>query len=617
MSTNFFPALTPRYGEDPKTSTGDSGFLTDEKTYDQQVRYWLEAAYEEAKFEHAENEEVKKVSKYIDYIVGKQWPTGRPTYKAAPVNNRVWKLVWELVGLLTDIRPTFEVKNKADKMYDSHAAIINKTIRAWWLDSDVDMTLAFIIIYGILTTGYTKLQWNENLQNGDGDLEALALGPNDVLPLKMRHHLQTSQAVIYQSVQPLGFFKHKFPRKFHLVQPDPAYSRYSTIPERPGHVPSMLYDNLSPAMKRMIGNPQRVSNSAYPEALYREFWIQDWTYNESSATVLMGEKGSNRCYHVKPGERLYPRGRLLAMGGRGIMYDGPNPYWHGKYPFSMLRLNAVPWQSMGLSDLNSMIQLQDIINNILAGVIDMIKKATNPGFFAPKNAFSESQWESMDWGMPGIKAAYSPVSAQKPDFTPPPTLPSYVMQTMMHISREMDTSSGAAAVNAAVQKKQVPSGESLDRIKESQLTPIRLKGRNIEVFLRDLGSQQISNIFQFYDAKRRMFLLGSKGLTFEDFDWDPETMIPQGTDPQDHSRRFKFMIEPDSLLNARRVEKAMIMLRLRMTGDMDRKHLYEVLDLGIDPEDVEKELKREQQAGVPMHPPGKGGKQQGGDMVKR
>lgn len=616
MATNFFPSLMPRFNLDPKSGAEDA-WPGQNTGYESQTRLWLEAAYEEAKSEHDENDEVKKVARYIDYIVGKQWPAGRPTYKAAPVNNRVWKLLWELVGLLTDIRPTFEIKNGGDKKFDPHADIINKAVRSWWLDQDVDMALAFTIIYAILTTGYAKLQWNEDLQNGDGDLEVLPLGPNDILTLKAKNKLQDSQAVIYQAVQPLSFFKKKFPRRYHLVQPDPSYSRYSSMPEKPGHLPAMLYDNLSPAMKRLVGNPARISNSTYPEALYREFWIKDASYNESNATVTVGRPGTNWCYTVSPGKPLYPRGRLLIMGGRAILDDIPNPYWHGKYPFGMLRMNAVPWQFMGLSDLNPQCQLQDIINNILAGVIDMIKKATNPGFFAPKNAFNEAQWESIDWGMPGFKAAYSQIASQKPDFAPAPSLPSYVMQMMMLIAREMDSSSGVAAVSQAVQKKQVPSGESLDRIKESQLTPIRLKGRNIEVFLRDLGSQQISNVFQFYDAKRRMYMLGTKGLTFEDFDWDPETMVPEGVDPDDHARRFKFMIQPDSLLNARRVEKAMVMLRLRLMGDMDRKHLFEILDLGYSVEDVEAELKREAQAGVPMHT-GKGqGKQPGGDLVKR
>src|SRR5208337_1117078 len=381
MGTSFFPSLSPRYGIDPRTGTDD--WPAAASGYDQQVRYWLEAAFEEAKYEHAQNEEVQKVTKYVDYLCGKQWPSGRPSYKAAPVNNRIWKLLWELVGLLTDIRPTFEIKNKADKIYDPHAVVLNKTCRAWWFDTDADMKLAFIIIYAILTTGYSKLQWNEDLQAGDGDLEIVPLGPNDVLPLKAKFDIQSAQALIYQSVQPLGFFKKKFPRRAHLVEPDPSFSRYSPTPDRPGHLPAMLYDNLSPGMKRLVGNQTKTLNSTYPEALYREFWIQDWSYNESNVTVKMGRQNTNWCYEVKPGERLYPRGRLLTMGGKAVMDDGPNPYWHGKYPFGMLRMNAVPWQLLGLSDLNNWVQLQDIINNILAGVIDMIKKATNPGFYAP------------------------------------------------------------------------------------------------------------------------------------------------------------------------------------------------------------------------------------------
>lgn len=604
--SSFFPNLAPKFGDDwPKPESG----------YDNQVRYWLEAAYEEAKSEQAQNEEIRKVNNYIDYIIGKQWPKGRPNYKASPVDNRIWKLLWELVGLLTDIKPIFEIK-ATDKTYDNHSSVMNKTLRSWWLDSDADMKLAMIIIYAILTTGFAKLEWNDELQNGEGDLDLVPLGPNDLLLLKPRHTLQSSQAVIYQTIKPLGFFRHKYPLRGHLVQADPNYSRFSIKMDKPGHLPSMIYDNLSPAMKRVVGNPVNVQNSAYPEALYREFWITDWSHNESNVTVKMGEAGKNWAYEVLPGKRLYPRGRLIVMGGKHLMYDGPNPYWHGQYPFGMLRMNAVPWQILGLSDLNPQLPLQDIVNNILAGVLDMIKKATNPGFFAPKNAFNEAQWEAMDWSMPGMKAAYSPMSTQKPDFSPVPNVPSYVLNVLGLIMKEQDQYSTGATASQLAQKKQVPSGESLDRIKEAQQPPIRLKGRNIEVFLRDMGSQQIHNIFQFYDTKRRMWILGSEGTVFEDFDYDPGTMVPAEVKPQDHARRFKFMIQPDSLLSARRVEKAMVMMRLRLMHDVSRKSLYNALDIGLNVENEEKELKREMAEGVPLQL-GKGKGQPGGALTKK
>jgi hypothetical protein len=602
MADEFFPELVGKH-VDP--DSGAEKFLGgDELAYLARSRYWLEAAYEEARAELSANEEVAKVSKYIQYICGQQWPSrGRPNYKASPVDNRVWRLFWELIATLTDIRPIFEVK-ESKKEYGQQAGMLNKVMKSWWLNSDGDLSLAMIMIYAILTTGYGKLTWNDELRQGEGDLEMVAIGPTDLLTLKPRLTLQSSQAVIYKSLMAVGWFRRKFGARGALVQPDTMYSRYSASSGgRPGHVSSMIYDALSPQMKHLVGESGKAQNSSYPVALYREFWLKDYTYNTSNTKVWMGRVRANWGYWVEPGKPLYPRGRLMCMGGPVILYDGPNPYWHGMFPFDVLRMNTVPWQFMGLSDIGPLIPLQDIINNILAGILDMVKKAVNPGFYGPKNAFSESMWESIDWSMPGMKAGFSPMVNQKPEFAPSPNLPSFVMNTLQLAAREMDQSSGIAAISELVRKKQVPAGDTLDKIKDAQQTPIRLKGRNTEIFLRGIGTQAISNVFQFYTAARRMTMLGSEGLTFEDFDWDPGTAIPQGVDPEKHARAFTFMIQPGSLLNANRIEEAMLYRALRIQGDLDRATFFKKLDVGLNVDTVERGLKREIAEGVSLHPP--------------
>ncbi len=592
--TQFFPELLP-YGYDPNTlkpqwSEGGEQF----KEYYRKVSYWVEAAYEEARWEQAQSEEVRNISKYINYISGKQWPRQRPSYKASPIDNRIWRLMWEMVSLLTDIRPVFEVKTH-NKLYEKQASIVNKATRAWWMGSDADLKLSLIIIYAILTTGYGKLWWNSELQGGQGDFELTPLGPSSVLPLKPHDTLQSSQAVIYQTAMPLGWFRRRFPLRGHTVLPDLKLSRYGSAgPTAPAHIPQMLFNFLSPAMQRTVGQEGQQSSSVYPMATYREFWIKDWTYNNSNNTLVMAEPGTNWCYSVKPNEMLYPRGRLIITGGRTIVYDGPNPYWHGEFPFEVLRMNVVPWQFMGASDLAPLIPLQDVINNILAGILDMIKKAVNPPFYAPKNAFPDAVWNSLDWGMPGAKIGYNQSAAPGPQFPPAPVLPAFVMNALMLVGREMDQSSGIAAVSEAVRKKQVPSGETLERIREVQQTPIRLKGRNIEIFLRGLGRKNIWNIFQFYSAKRRMYMMGPDGTTFEDFDWDPESCVPAGMEPRDFAKHFSFLIHPGSLLNVNRIERAVMLMRMRMMNDMSRKSLFKELDLGIDVDQVEKELEEEQ-----------------------
>jgi hypothetical protein len=264
----------------------------------------------------------------------------------------------------------------------------------------------------------------------------------------------------------------------------------------------------------------------------------------------------------------------------------------------------VPWQFTGLSEIRQMIPMQDVINNILAGILDMIKKAVNPIFYAPESAFSSSVWDSLDWGMPGAKAAYSPISPTPPQFGPTPNLPSFVFQMLGWAGKEMDRGSGIAALSNALQKKQVPGVDTLESIRGAQQTPIRLKGRNIEVMLRDVGSMQVQNFFQFYTDRRQLYLPGSKEGVFQRIDWNPK--VDQAGFSQDQiSRQFEFLLEGGTLLNLNRIERAVALMRLRAMRDIDRRTLIENLDLGLNVDEIEKRLKAEP---PPQMPQGKGGR---------
>jgi hypothetical protein len=593
MDKPFLPEL-PMVPQDA-TDTSSGKF----RDYEDLTKRWLNAAYEEARGDVLLSEDIKNQTKYIDYMFGKQWPSSRPTYRAAPVDNRVWRLMWELVALLTDIRPIAQIKGGADEYKDA-ADICTRAMRSWWTSSDSDMKLAFGILYSILCTGYLKQQWTPELKQGMGDFELVPYGPLECLPLKPKFDLQSAQGVIQDSAKELAWIKERFPLRGSMVQADPNLSRYSIGPKSPSHIPQETFEILSPQMQRIVAGSPQYYQTAFPMARYREFWMKDWSRNTSNAIVTVGDPKHNWSYKVKPGEKLYPRGRLYVMGGNVLLYDGPNPYWHGMHPYADIRLNAVPWQWLGISELRPLIPLQDIINTTLAGIIDAVRKAVNPILYAPRNAVSDAVLNAIDFSMPGAKLMYNSNAAQKPDFAPTPQLPTFLMQLVELAAREMDQSSGIAAVDQAVRKNQVPSGDTLEQIRETKQTPIRLKGRNIEACLRSLGTMFISNMFQFYGMRRRLFMFGEAGLTNADFDWDPATIIPSGKDPMEFSRNFSFIVEAGSLLNVNRVERAITMQRLRQTGDIDRRTLLTNLALGIDIDKTEENLKTEalQKAGL-------------------
>jgi hypothetical protein len=593
------PALVPRtdYASDQNAEA-----YSPYSYYYRNVVKWCNAALDVARYQAQQSDAIQKMGRYIDYFMGRQWGTGRPSYRAAPVDNRIWRLVWETVAQLTDIRPTFEVKTFRDEYKDT-AEMLNNVVRAWWLMNDADQVLQMALLYALFSIGYLSVKWNPQARNGEGEIELQALGPHDVLPLRAGPDLQSAQAVIYQTVRPLPWFEEAFPTTGRLVKPDPELNRYVSQPNVSAGV---NYQNLSPAMQRLVRGSATVVDEGFPVAVYREFWIRDHSRNTTDKTIIMGRPGSKWSYEVPPGGRLYPRGRLILMGGNDVILDDqPNPYWHGQFPFVALRLTAVPWEFVGPSEIGQLVTLQDIVNNILAGVIDTIRKAVNPIFLAPKDAFSDEVWRNMDWSMPGAKAMFNKNVPHIPQFGPPPQLPAFVLQTLSLAMAEMDATSGMATMSRAMGKKQVPSADALDRIRETMSAPIRLKSRALEVALRQIGQMFISNVFQFYTAKRRMFMMGTKGLVFEDFDWDPGTAVPAGQDPQEFARQFVFLIQPGSMLNINRIERALLMLRLRAMRDLDRRHLYEALDLSVDVEKVEAELKREMAEQVSMIPPGR------------
>ena len=237
----------------------------------------------------------------------------------------------------------------------------------------------------------------------------------------------------------------------------------------------------------------------------------------------------------------------------------------------------------------------------------MIKKATNPGIIAPVNAFDPATWEMLDLSLPSFKAAYNQMAVSKPELTQAPQIPAYVMQTYGMIVKDLKEQSGAAAMDEALRKKQVPGGDTLEAINRTKNTPYRLKGRMIEQFLTPVGQMGISGFTQFYTKERRYFMLGERGLLAADTDSDPGTMIPANVNPTDHVRRFQFSIQPGSLLHIQRLDEANQLIGLRRLGDLDRRTMFERLDLGLDAEKVEANLKKERAEGIPMLPQKKGG----------
>jgi len=121
-------------------------------------------------------------------------------------------------------------------------------------------------------------------------------------------------------------------------------------------------------------------------------------------------------------------------------------------------------------------------------------------------------------------------------------------------------------------------------------------GRNAESFLDDVGEQWTSNALQFYDAGKRMELLGITGLVKADIDAKPGIMIPADMSGEQFVRRYHFRTEKGSLLNAQQQEKIQMAFAMRKGRDLSRKQLFKVVKWNINEEENDKELEEEAKA---------------------
>ena len=581
------------------------------KTYLNKINDWESAAFEEAKKTQQMNPQITKVAGMINYLQGEFWDRRRPRYLSTFSDNRMENARYATLAMLTDIRPTIDVHSLVDA-FKGQAEIAQNIIHHEWYQQSLDLSLINVVDAAML---FGNAFWKVDAMT-PGNMKFSPCGPDVVMPIQPGFGIQESSAVLYRTYKTIGYFQRKWPERSADLQSEavmPDEHQGSTIFAKPPGISDSTWNALSPQMKykmglRVGGKLESPSNNSYPVIELKEYWVDDHSINESTEEVIVKDPylaldQHNYWYRVPPMRRLYPRKRLLVFAGNRLMYDGPSPYWHGKYPFSMLRLNPTIWSFWGLSKYQNLIPLNKAINEIGAGTMDMIKRALNPQMLAKENSIVKDAFERFFPNMPGGKLKMTNMSDVQRDvrYMDPPQLPAYVFQFFQAVSGEFDRLAGAVDVGKLSNKKQVPGGESIEQMRDAANPAIRLEGRYIEDFLRDTGMLAISNVFQFYTAKRRLRILGGNGLTWQDFDYDPGNMVPDAERREEHWMNFSMEIAPGSLLGTNKTQEKTAAMTLFKLGAISRAALLRKLDLGAEATQIEQEIKKEHAEGTSPH----------------
>jgi hypothetical protein len=569
---------------------------------------WLREALQEGDRLNRADPSYDQFERGLQYVSGQQRldPYGdKIPYLPRIQINQTRKTVQAHVSALTDVKPLFGYKT-TNPAFEFQSHLLNQLTIAWWVNTMADLELGNCIKYTLAGgTGDLKIEWDPYAGLG-GSHVLIASDPRDTLPIRpsQQRNLQLWQGLTLREEHTVNVLKSMFPTKAHLFKSSPDTLLDSIM----GKFRSAISTLISPASDTLSGltRPTHSTSARSGQVVLYRTYLNDQTRNQTAKPIAMGDPTANWSYVVQPGEYLYPRKRLIVWTQDFIISDGPNPYWHGHFPLARLKLWELPWHFLGLSIMHDLFPLQDAINETANDLKLGLKQWMEQQTVYDRSAISETLMKQYDSRRPGAKLKLNPTGGEgirKLD-GPPPAVLSLGLEFLKEMTSTFQDLSGTANLQQLLELRQSPGADTIRAYYEALTPELRQEGRMIEAFLRDVGEQTKVTTFQFESSAKRVALLGDAGLALQDFDYDPNTLVPalEPFDPttgqptpgytkeldaslprdqraQFFHKQFVFTIAPNSLLAMNAQEQKMLRLQLARMGYYDFWSLMENLEI--------------------------------------
>lgn len=520
----------------------------------------------------------------------------------------------EIVAAQTNIRVIPAFKSEIPEFRDQQT-VLNNAFMGWqngtFFDRKLRKAWQFASAGG---TGYLGMRYDPHYwYKGKGDIVVDAYGPLDVLPIGMgrQHDLQKAYAVALRVETPLHEAWRLFPEYADLIRPSRENSKGR------GTVASAAVKMASSVLRRFgVGMAQENESAPWEMVDIYYIYVDDDSVNNTGRPIFMGQPGTSWAYTVpymgqelKVGEtrggqpikrlagyedcQLYPNKRLIVATDNAILTPDPaqqvSPYWHARTPIVQFRADDWPWTFLGFPITRYGIPQEKGNNEIHRGMVDAMNCRLSPPRGYDSQAASKALMETMNTRIPDQVVPMDYTLAGDPIRPLLPLnayeFPAYYLQAVQMNEQRITHQMGVADAAALARARQLPSGDSVEKIMESLGPLVKDMSRNMEESIRMVGELWKSNFFQFYTAPRRMQLLGPDGLTQEDYDYDPGNLIPTSDTVVEmrnmgilsegvpyferarwHKDHFSFAVTPYSLHELNSMTRRLFILQLSKSG---------------------------------------------------
>jgi hypothetical protein len=514
----------------------------------------------------------------------------------------------EMVGTLANPRPISSFDSDHEDWVE-HADILNKGYLNWYMSQFADRRLREALQYAAVEgTGYLVTEWDPGyFTPGDGEVKSQALGVDQVLPVQISPEdwdLQKAYAVIIRRQYPIFHVMRRFPTAAHLIHPDgEAISTWRRFYNN-------IRDRITPTVQNTYG-AQRGYRDIDPAGRFLvtvyDIYILDGQVNMGPSSVKMGVEGSPWEYRVPYyGEkipiginypeterpitrdanyhdaRMFPYRRHVIATRTAVLYDDTSRYWHGQVPIVKFRLDDWPFEYCGIPITKDPSKLQVLHTSLLRAYDDSSNARLRPPIAYDKSRFSIELDKKIDPRRGGQVVGVNNMLGEVFKLLIDPryyTMQQDILEFMNQAKESGARLMGLHDLTAMAKAAQVPGSDTIEKLAEMAGPVATDMSRNMEASMRDWAEQWKGHFFEFYSVKKRFQILGRDGVTKEDFDFDPASLVPSnlelpvigsgGTRSERarlHMRNFHFTIVPNSIYQMTQSTRRLLLLQLARLG---------------------------------------------------
>lgn len=547
-----------------------------------------------------------------EYYHGKQWAANDSGW-SKPVFNIIRQIIQATLPILTDNRPGFNVI-AAEPTDFKFAQTMSMLIENWWDNSTMDHTMLEVLFDSMLyDAGILKVTWDPDLQDGIGDVCVERINPKDIyVPEGCTDFTKNCGWVIQRSQKQVGELKRLFPDMTQYIKADSKSEKESQDTK------GLEVQLVSPVDQHSFKQTNVLNSDSCDRQLCEviECWMDD--------EQVIEEEQENEDGNIETIVRKkFPKGKLITILPQQnvVLQTVEMPYAHGKKPYVRIVDMILPGEFWGEGETKSLMQVQRLINRTLQHAFDVLQTMSNPIYIVEKDCGVDLK-KITNRVAQVIEVNSGKMAGIRRDF--PPTVQSGVLEFFQTLIKQAESITGISEITQGRKPKGVSAAAAIETLQEAAQTRIRLKERNLQVSLQQLGVQVMSLMMQYYREPRVIRItnqdtswpdyfefyieepvMGSYVMNQQQYKFDPERQmyVPGGYTTSDQSKGLMDVkVLSGTAMPWAKTTRSNIAFRLFDSNVIDAKALLETLEWP-DSDEILSRMQKQAEAAASLAPP--------------